>query len=357
VTASHLEKEWNGVKFSYDNAVELFEEDNMKVRDAVLGGRLKAAPKPGEKRNEEVIGRYKEFLLSRIPKANSRMKVVVDCGNGTGGLVAPRLFEAMGFSVETLFGEVNGNFPNRSSEITDETLGKLKERAREADFGVAFDGDSDRMVLVDGKGRLLGPEVTSQLILSELTKKEKGPIIANVECLKVMDEIAEKLGREIRRIRVGNSFMVHEVEKRKACFGVERSGHFCIPSIIPMDDGIAASMYAASALSRTGKSLSEIHDSVPRYPFAREKVECPDDVKFGVIESLKKRLSREHEKVNTMDGVRVDFDYGWVLVRASNTSPVIRVSAEADDEKRLKDITGRFLALLEEELEKTARKA
>ncbi len=351
ITASHLTSEWNGVKFAHISGTEFFEEDNYRIRDIVISGKATEAAEKGKVVSAKPTDDYIKYILSRIPKAARKLNVVIDCGNGTGGLAAPELFEALGFEVKALFREVDGNFPNRPSEIDEKSLARLKSEAKGADIGIAYDGDSDRTSLVDEKGRLLGPEAASYLMLNELTKKEKGPIIANVECLKVMDEIAGKFGRDIFRIRVGNSFMVHEVNRRKACFGVERSGHFCIPSIMPMDDGIAASAYAAMALSKSNKKLSEIVDGLPHYPFQRLKVKCPDERKFDVVERLKKSLSRKYDKVNTMDGVRVDFDQGWALIRASNTEPAIRLSVEADDEGKLKSIKNEFKAVLEKEMD------
>jgi len=353
ITASHLPKEWNGIKFAYDNGVEFLEEDNRKIGEVVLKGRYKSAPSPGKTKTEDVIDNYKKFILSKIGRVARPLRVVVDCGNGTGGLVAPELFSQLGFSVKTLFKDVDGDSPKRPWVVEDSALSELKKRVREADFGVAYDGDSDRMSLVDEHGRVLGPEVASYIILQDLVKSEPGPIIANVECLKIMDEIAKRNGRQIHRVRVGNSFLVQAVLEKHACFGVERSGHFCIPSIIPMDDGIAASLYAACALARTGKKLSQIVDALPLYPFKRIKVDCADELKFGVIERVKKRLSAEYANVNTIDGVRVDFDYGWVLIRASNTGPVIRLSVEADDARKLLELGEKFLKILREETEKS----
>ncbi len=351
ITASHLTKEWNGVKFAHGNGTEFFEDDNNRIRDAVLSGKVTEGSEKGRVESANPIGEYKKYILSKVQKARKPLKVVIDCGNGTGGLAAPGMFREAGFDVRTLFEEVDGNFPNRPSEISEESLTRLSEEVKNADIGVAYDGDSDRMSLMDEKGRLLGPETASYLILSELARHEKGPIIANVECLKVMDEIAKKHNRAIYRIRVGNSFMVHDVNEKNACLGVERSGHFCIPSIMPMDDGIAASLYAAVVLSKSGKKLSEIVDELPHYPFRRQKVKCSDENKFSVIENLKGKLSEKYEKVNTIDGVRVDFDYGWVLIRASNTEPIIRLSVEADNEEKLKELEGLFLRALGEEIE------
>jgi phosphomannomutase len=350
ITASHLAPEWNGVKFAHGSGTEFFEQDNYRIRDLVLSGKVTEAREKGKVDTAKPIYDYKKYVSSKIPKAKKPLKVVIDCGNGTGGLVAPQLFRTLGFEVKALFEKVDGRFPNRPSEIKEEALGRLMNEMKEADMGVAYDGDSDRMSLMDETGRLLGPETASYIILNELVRQEKGPVIANVECLKIMDEIAKKFGRKLFRIRVGNSFMVHEVNKKSACFGVERSGHFCIPSILPMDDGIAASLYAAVALSKSGMKLSEIANELPQYPFRRLKVECPDEKKFGVVERLKRSLSKKYDRVNTIDGVRVDFDYGWVLIRASNTEPIIRVSAEADDEKKMKDLAGKFKGLLLDEI-------
>ncbi len=176
------------------------------------------------------------------------------------------------------------------------------------------------------------------------------PVVANVECLKILDEMSAKLGRKIYRVRVGNSFLVQAVMEKKAFFGVERSGHYCIPSIIPVDDGMAVGLYAALVLSASNRNLSEIVDEIPLYPFRRLKADCPDELKFRVVANLKKRFMKEYKDVNTVDGVRVDLGYGWVLVRASNTGPVIRVSAEADNEKKVDEISGKFLSVLKEEI-------
>lgn len=352
ITASHLGPEWNGVKFGHGNGIEFFEEENLKIRDMVVKerrGEVKAK-RPGKRSESDALSAYNDYLVSKIRPAKKKLKVVVDCGNGTAGLSAPDVLRRLGFSVKVLFGEVDGRFPNRPSEIDEKSLAKLRKEVKRADMGMAYDGDADRMSLMDERGRLLGPEAASYIILDELAAEEKGPIIANVECLKVMDEIAKKHERKMHRIRVGNSFMVHEAGRKKACFGVERSGHFCIPSVLPMDDGIVASIYAASVVSRKVKKLSQIFDELPTYPFKRVKVQCPDESKFKVIEGLKKSLHKKYEKVNATDGVRVDFSYGWVLVRASNTEPIIRLSIEADDEKKLQKLSDEFMKVLKEEI-------
>jgi phosphomannomutase len=352
VTASHLGSEWNGAKFGHAKGVEFSEDDNFRIRDAAVAGKSRNAKARGSISKGDALCAYNDYLASKIRPAKKKLRIVVDCGNGTGGLSAPVILRKLGFRVKVVFGDIDGRFPNRPSEIDEKTLSRLREEVKRADLGIAYDGDADRMSLMDDSGRLLGPEAASYLILDELAEVQKGPIIANVECLKVMDEIAKKHKRKLYRIRVGNTFMVHEVGVKKACFGVERSGHFCVPSVLPMDDGIVASIYAASTLSRKVKKLSQIFDELPKYPFKRVKVPCPDERKFAVIESLKKSLPKKYPRVNTVDGARVDFSYGWVLLRASNTEPIIRLSIEADDEKKLRKLSTEFLGALKEEIGK-----
>jgi phosphomannomutase len=354
ITASHLGKEWNGVKFAHENGIELFEDDNYRVRDLVLAGKFETAASPGKVVKEDPVDEYKKYIISKVGSvgAGKKIKVAMDCGNGVAGLVAPALFELAGLEVITINGEVDGNFPNRPPDIDESDLSVLMEKSKQSDVGIVFDGDGDRMKLVDNEGRVMGPEAVSYLILKQLVKEQRGPIIANVECLKVMDEIAENHKRDLYRVRVGNSFLVQAVYEKGACFGVERSGHFCIPSIIPVDDAVAVSLYAVKALGGMDKKLSDIVDEIPLYPFKRFKVDCPDEIKFKVIENLKKKLGAQYEKVNTLDGVRVDFDYGWALIRASNTGPVIRLSIEATGEDKMMELNKKFLAVLKEEIKK-----
>jgi phosphomannomutase len=352
ITASHLGPEWNGAKFGHGSGVEFSEDESFRIRDMVVAGKEKVAKVPGNVTGEDALSAYNDYLVSKIRPAKKKLRVVVDCGNGTGGLSGPAILRRLGFRVKVVFGDIDGRFPNRPSEVDEKCLIRLRDEMKKADLGIAYDGDADRMSLMDDEGRLLGPEAAAYLMLDELALEEKGPIIANVECLKVMDEIAKKHRRKLHRIRVGNTFMVHEATKRKACMGVERSGHFCIPSVLPMDDGIVASMYAASVLSRKVKKLSQISDELPKYPFSRVKVQCTDEKKFRVIGRLAKSLPGKYENVNTIDGVRVDFRYGWALVRASNTEPIIRLSVEADDERKLSKLSDEFLSLLKEEIGK-----
>ncbi len=351
ITASHMPAEWTGIKFFCSNGTGFMEEDNYKIRDLSLEGRI-VDKGTGRVENEDtgkVIEEYVEFLLSKI-RPRKKMKILLDCGNGAACVVARKLFERAGFDVDVLFEEPDGSFPNRSPDNFEDPLTVAKERVREFDFGIAYDGDGDRAVIIDCNGSVLTPEQTSYIILEELIQKEEGPVIANVECTKVIDIIPEKFGREVKRIRVGHTFLMDAVYREKACFGAERAGHYVIPSIFPTDDSLAVSYYFACVLSSRDSDLSEIAKGIPSYPFKRVNFECDDERKFMVMDRIKERMMKEHENVNTLDGVRIDLEKGWVLVRPSNTSPTIRLTMEGKDEQSFEEIKNRFSAIIEEEI-------
>jgi phosphomannomutase len=352
ITASHSPKEWNGVQFMYRNGQGFSEEGNMKIRDAVLEGRLKKSKNPGSVGKIDIKEEYMKSLMEKIPKPSKKLKVLLDCGNGTAGIVAQEAFSRAGIEADVLFREPDGNFPNRESDITEDTLKKAASMAKNYDVVFAYDGDSDRLALIDSRGRLAEAEDVACLILSELMKKEKGPVVANVECSSVIDKMAARHKRGVERVRVGNTFMVQAMHDTGACFGVEKARHFVIPSIFPFDDAIAVSLFAAYAISKMGRPLSAFLDGMPKFEKSRTNIECPDDKKFGVIERVRETLSKEYGRINTMDGIRLDLDGGWVLVRASNTSPLIRVTVEAEsrrEHERMRDV---FSGLVRREINK-----
>lgn len=360
ITASHLPKQWNGVKFFHSSGMGFLEKENFAIRNIFLKGSAKSpSGKIQAIDSKKIIEDYKKYLVPKIrprcmtPKApiSRKLKVAIDCGNGASGLIARSLFEKAGFSVSVVFEELDGTFPNRSPEPNDDNLAELKNEIKKsgAGMGIAYDGDADRMVLVDDKCNIVAPEQAAYLILSELLKKQKGGIVANVECTRIIDNVAGKFKRKITRIPVGHTFLAEAVHSTKAAFGIEPSGHYMLPSVVPYDDALAVSLYAACALSMKNKKLSEIVKDIPKSYFTRINFDCSDDKKFAIIESLKKKLSKEY-KINTMDGIRLDFDYGFVLIRASNTSLIIRLTVEAGTKKQLDELKIKFIEILKEEI-------
>ena len=349
ITASHLPKEWCGVKFFHSNGIGIMEDEILEIKRIFSGNAPEKVRGSVKSVREDISGNYIRYLTKKTHQ-KKKLRILVDNGNGVSSLVVKNLFTSGGHHVDVIFEEPDGRFPNRLPDPADTEIGKLKEMVSGYDIGIAYDGDADRMAVVDEKGAMLSPEQTSYLIMSCLLKTEKGPIIANVECTRLIDDIAKKFSRHVIRSPVGHTFLMQYVNDNKACYGVESAGHYCIPSIVPFDDAIAASLYAVSALSHLDCSLSSFVKEMPVHSFERKSFVCPDDMKSDVMKKLKETIMEQYGSVTTIDGVRVDFDNGWALLRMSNTSPYIRLTVEGDTKKDFYKIQKTFIGLLEDEM-------
>ena len=175
-------------------------------------------------------------------------------------------------------------------------------------------------------------------------KEKKGTVIVNVECSKSVKEQLEPLGYTIKQIPVGHTFLTLEAKQEHAPLGIESSGHLILPEYFLFDDALVVPLKIAEILEQTKKPLHELVAMIPTYATKKKEIDCPDEIKFKVVQQLRQQLVKEFEHVNTMDGVRVDFAEGWVLIRPSNTSPMIRITTEADTDAILHDLTTRFVA-------------
>lgn len=349
ITASHLTPEWNGLKLYYGDGVGFPEENFNKIHQISKTGSAKQADWDKIKRIEELdyTQKYIEFMLDNF-KPEREQKVVLDCGNGSACYTAPEIFSRLGTELTKLYCDIDPHFPNRESEPTPESLTKLSELvvAESADFGIAFDGDADRGVIVDNSGRVLSADPVGILLGIDILKEKKGVVLANVESSMAVERVLEPLGATVNRIRVGHTFLTLEAKKQDAILGIERSGHMIMPEYFLFDDAMVIPLRIAEILARSEKTLADLVDELPNYPKSTKNYDFPDIKKFQVIDNLKEKFSNEYDKVNTMDGVRVDLEHGWGLIRASNTSPVIRLTVEADSEVEL----GRLMGLFENEL-------
>ncbi len=360
ITASHLEPEWNGLKTYFGDGVGFPEEHIMSIRDRVL-----------EKRFIDVdwteMGKYseKDYLNDYVNMWTEEYKdlfkgdmyrVGVDCGGGAMTLSAPHVLRSVGAELELVNGEMDPFFSGRPSEPKPKNLSELRDRVvdRKLDFGVAFDGDGDRAVVVDDQGEFLSTDRLGIIIASSLIKRDGGGVVlANVESSMAMEDVLVPMGARVKRIKVGHTFLTLEAKIEDAVFGVERSGHLIVPEHVLFDDAIVAPLEVMRILSLEKRSLSEISIEVPQYHSDSIAFKCGDDIKFSIVEELQKELTATHENVNTMDGVRVDMDEGWVLIRCSNTSPVIRMTVEARDDVSMKRIIDDFSKILRSSISST----
>jgi len=350
VTASHLPPEWNGIKFYYGDGVGLPVEALEKIRDYTLNGKFEIVDwrTVGTVQTVDPKTEYKDFFLSKF-NFKQPIKVALDCGGASMTLSAPDIFDALGLNVVPVFCELDPLFSKRPSEPKEKNLGVLINAAKdkECDFGVAFDGDGDRAVIVDNTGKVLSADETGIILGKYGITGEKGAVIVNVEVSKAVKEQLEPLGFSVKQIRVGHTFLTLAGKKENACLGIESSGHIILPEYFLFDDAIVTPLKMAEVLQSNEKTLGELVGELPLYPAVREEIDCPDDIKFNVIKQLTNQLTSEFENTSLLDGIRVNLDDGWVLIRSSNTSPIIRLTAEADNQTSLNSIKKDFIQRLQ----------
>jgi phosphomannomutase/phosphoglucomutase len=268
---------------------------------------------------------------------------VVDAGNGTGGVVAVPIFQALGLDVVPLFIEMDGNFPNHHPDPTvEKNLEQLRAKVLEtgADLGIAYDGDADRVGALDEKGNVLWGDQIMILFSRALLEEEPGAaIVGEVKCsMSLYDDIAKRGGRPIMW-KAGHSLIKAKMKEEHALLAGEMSGHiFFAHRWFGFDDGIYSSARLLELLSKTDRPLSALLSDVPRTHFTPElRVDCPEEKKFEVVRRAQEWFKARYDAV-TVDGVRVVFPDGWGLVRASNTQPLLVLRFEARTRERLAEI-------------------
>ena len=342
VTASHLPKEWNGVKFFHEDG-KIFEEDeNKEIKESFFkntsfkktNGKIKTL------KTEEALDEYKKFLKNKI-KFKRKIKVAFDFGNGANTMLKDVIKD---FPIEPVFiyDKPDGNFPNRHSNPELSDLIELKNKVKNCDIGFAFDGDGDRILVMDEKSRTATAEHYTIFIIKNLFKTQKGGVVANVECSKIIEDFARKNKRDFYRVKVGHTFMIKSVIENNACFGIEKSGHCFFPAVAPFYDAFPVAMFIASVISSNDEKFSDFLDEMPKTYFEREKIDCSFNIRKKVLDDVEKSLFKEY-KIDNMDGIRIDFEDGWILIRSSNTEPILRLSVETNSQERTTQLKEKFL--------------
>ncbi|PVX26731.1 MAG: phosphoglucosamine mutase [Candidatus Bathyarchaeum sp.] len=343
VTASHNPPEWNGFKAFRGQKGSIYGKDMETIKNYAkqVDPKELGAAKGKACSHEGVIKEYQDFVQSKI-RLERKLNVVADTANGTCGLVAPVLFEKMGCNILTLNKEPDGTFPAHLPVPKAETLGELMKEVvkRNADFGVGYDGDGDRAVFIDEKGNLIPGDLTLLIFAKDLLQKHpRGKVVYELSCSMAVEEYVKKLGGVPLVERVGHTFIMDKMIGEKAILGGEKSSHFYFADVYGMDDGVYASMKLAEILSKTDEKLSEMVAALPQYPSVyEENFECPDKQKFSVIERVRSQFKEHGLETLDIDGVKLIQKDGWVILRASNTEPVVRISAEARTEEKLKEL-------------------
>lgn len=344
VTGSHNPQEYNGLKVAYDRAT-LWGDDIQEIYRMIAADDMEEAATPGSCRSADINAGYIDMLVSKITLGPRRPKIVCDSGNGTGGLYAPEFLRRIGCCVTELFSVPDGHFPNHHPDPTKrENLPALIAKVKEtgADFGVGFDGDSDRIGVVDNNGEVIWGDRLMALYWSEILPKHPGAVaICEIKSSMALPETVEKLGGRPLWWNAGHSLVKAKMREEHALFSGEVSGHmFFADEYFGYDDAFYAAGRLARIISHTDKTLAELMEDIPLYPSTIEtRYDCPDDVKFGVVERVKEEAIAERLETITVDGVRIIYDGGWGLVRVSNTQPVLVARCEGRTKETLDTIT------------------
>lgn len=349
ITASHNPKQYNGFKICRKQALPLSGKEGLDIIKELMekGERMKS-PSRGNIARMDILEEYARHCLSFIDVSKIKpFKVVVDAGNGMAGTTLPPVFEKLPIEVIPLYFEPDGSFPNHpASPIELENLVDLQKKIAEvgADFGAAFDGDADRMFLVDKNGRQVGGDMVTAMVADNLLNKYPGEtILYNLICSKAVPELVEKKGGTAIRTRVGHAFIKPLMKKHNAIFGGEHSGHFYFRDFWFADSGLVAFLVCLELLSQSKRPLHEIIKAIDPY-FRSGEINTRVDSPREVIERVATAFADgEQDRSDGLTVYKKDF---WFNLRPSNTEPLIRLNIEADSRKILEKRTEEILKII-----------
>ncbi len=351
ITASHNPKQYNGIKMCRANAVAISSETGgFAIRDIAVAGQFTEPARKGEVILRDVTEAYVDHCLSFIDVANVKsFRIAVDAGNGMAGMMVPRVFAKLPCELIPLFFELDGSFPNHpASPIEPENTEELRRIVPErgCDMGVAFDGDADRMFLIDERGRLLGGDMVTALVARSLLRKHPGAtILYNLICSRSVPEVIERDGGRAVRTRVGHSFIKARMREENAIFGGEHSGHFYFRDNWYADSGLIAFLIVLELVSLSGKTVSELVGEVDTR-FRSGEVNSETHDQRGRMEAIERIYAAQGATIDHLDGVTIAFPTWWANVRPSNTEPLLRLNVEADTQEEMERRRDELLAVI-----------
>ena len=351
VTASHNPKDDNGFKFAFD------ESGNCKGQEIqdFLAYILKNDFSKGEGKisDYDIRPDYLKLYKENLKFGDRKVKAVIDPGNGTTAIIAKELYEMFPIDLTIINEESDGRFPNHHPDpCVEANLEQLKAKVKEigADVGIGFDGDGDRLGIVTKDGKFIPTDIYMIIIARDIIDKvENKKFLCDVKCSKSFSDAVEEIGGEVITYRTGNSYTKAAVRDMNLPFGGELSGHVYFRDRWPgFDSGLYAGLRLLEILSKTDKSIDDLLEGVNWYCSTEElKFHSPDDIKFEVINKVGEYAKEKGYKYLDIDGIKVLYDDGWALVRASNTGPNVTARFEAKTEERLEEIQKEFLDLIE----------
>ena len=340
ITASHNSKEYNGMKFCRENAVPVNENTGLNKIKSIAEKKLYeiANNKRGRIIQKNILKDYAKHVLSFVGWNNIRdLKIAVDAGNGMAGKIVPLAYDSLKVKIFPLFFELDGTFPNHIADPSKyENLKELQKAVKDnkCDFGMAFDGDADRVFFVDENANIINSSLISALIIRDILKKHRNEkIIYNLVCSRVVPETIKKYSGKGIIERVGHSFIKDTMKKNNAVFGCEHSAHYYFRDNFNADSGIIASLIVSEIVGRENKKLSELLAEFQIYSKIEETNFEVRDKKAKLVEIENFYRKNNPKKFLRIDGISVYFDDWWFNVRASNTEPLLRLNLEAVNKK------------------------
>ncbi|MEW6069852.1 MAG: phosphoglucosamine mutase [Candidatus Thermoplasmatota archaeon] len=361
ITASHNPPEFNGIKCIDRDGTELARENEEKIEQIYFSKSYKYVKwdSLGKISTANIIQDYINTALSLVDIKiikSANLKIVVDCANGAGCFTTPYLLEKLNCKITKLNTKPQG-IPSHPSEPTPENLEQLMScvKAVNADLGIAHDGDADRAIFVDELGNYIPGEKMLALCARELVKENRGGVVVTaVSSSSCLEDVVKAEGGEVEYTKVGSPVIARVMRKKKAVFGGEENGGLIFPKFQYCRDGAIAVAKVLEILVRSKNKLSELIASIPQYYLYKTKISCPEELKQKAIDNYIKLKQAQNLKLLTIDGAKIYFKEGWVLVRPSGTEPIYRIFAEAKSLAKAKEIAEKEKKLIENVIRKSA---
>ena len=345
ITASHNPPEYNGFKIFDTTGMAYKGEQQAALEETIEKGEFMTSSWSRVGRVEEIDGG--RFYIDTLANAIGFMEerdIACDLFNGATCTVAPELFDELGCNATMLNAQPDGNFPAGNPEPNKDSLARLGRMVREskASIGFGFDGDGDRMMAVDERGDVPSPDrVLAAYARHVVNERGGGTVVTHVGASMSIEEAVRSAGGSVIRTKVGDVHITEAMIENDAVFGGEPVGAWVHPEVHMCPDGILSALKLMKALEEEGKTLSEMLANVPDYPTLRGKVSCPNTAKGGVMGNVSSSYSKgftDVRDVTTVDGVRIELEDGWALIRPSGTEPIIRITVEAQEQERAEEL-------------------
>jgi phosphomannomutase len=349
ITASHNPAEWNALKFIGPSGLFLNAGQARELLDIYHQGEYTKVGGADLRTVEEIEGAtdlHVKSILAAVGPLPRKLRVVLDSCNGAGSLVGPKLIEALGAEVIPINVTPDGSFP-RPAEPLPENLGDLCRAVREhhADIGFAQDMDADRLAIVSEKGDPIGEDNTLVLAALYVLSHEKGAVVANLSTTSAVADVAKKFDCPMFLTKIGEVNVTDAMQQQRAVIGGEGNGGVIYPRINFARDSLVGIALVLHLLAESGKSVMELLATVPRYHIVKEKIACPSDRIASVLRTVRQEFA--HFPLDTRDGVKVVLPDGWLLVRGSNTEPIVRIVAEARSEDQARELVSSTVKLVQ----------